>query len=167
LIVDCANDLLLEGLNIGKIHMKLAIGCDEAGFVLKETLKQHLESLGYQPTDFGVGEGETALYPDVAIDVAESIARGEHDRAVLICGTGIGVAISANKVKGIRAAQASDTYSAERAQKSNDAQIICLGARVVGSELAKSIITAWINSEFQNGKSAEKVQRIIDFETEK
>ncbi|MCF6328327.1 MAG: ribose 5-phosphate isomerase B [Henriciella sp.] len=146
--------------------MKLAIGCDEAGFDLKEKLRVHLADLGYLASDFGVGEGETILYPDVAFRVAKSIVSGEHDRAILICGTGIGVAISANKVKGIRAAQASDTYSAERAQKSNDAQVLCLGARVVGPELAKSIVTAWINSSFENGGSTAKVERIKKFEAE-
>lgn len=146
--------------------MKLAIGCDEAGFALKEKLKQHLEELGYASTDFGVGEGEVVLYPDIAFNVAKSVARGEHDRAILICGTGIGMSISANKVKGVRAAQAHDTYSAERARKSNDAQILCLGARVIGPELAKSIINSWLDSDFAQGKSAAKVQRIIDFELE-
>lgn len=146
--------------------MKLAIGCDEAGFALKEKIKEHLENIGIPATDFGVGKGEVVLYPDIAFNVAESVAQGEHERAILICGTGIGMAISANKVKGVRAAQAHDTYSAERAQKSNNAQIICLGARVIGPELARSIINSWLESDFANGKSAEKVQRIIDFELE-
>lgn len=146
--------------------MKLAIGCDEAGFALKEKLKLHLESLGHSSTDFGAGEDEVVLYPDIAFNVAESVARGEHERAILICGTGIGMSISANKVKGVRAAQAHDTYSAERARKSNDAQILCLGARVIGLELARSILNSWLDSDFNNGGSTEKVQRIIDFELE-
>jgi ribose 5-phosphate isomerase B len=144
--------------------MKLAIGCDEAGYALKETLKQQLTDLGYAPTDYGVRADETALYPDIAFAVAQSIATGTHDRAVLICGTGIGMSISANKVKGIRAAQAHDTYSAERAQKSNDAQVLCLGARVIGPELAKSIVAAWLGSRFEAGRSSEKVERIIQLE---
>jgi ribose 5-phosphate isomerase B len=82
--------------------MKLAIGCDEAGYALKETLKQQLTDLGYAPTDFGVGAAETALYPDIAFAVAQSVVAGAHDRAVLICGTGIGMSISANKIKGRR-----------------------------------------------------------------
>lgn len=145
--------------------MKIAIGCDEAGYALKEILKQHLDDLDFQVEDFGVGSAEEKiLYPDMAIKVAESIARADHDRAVLICGTGIGMAISANKVKGVRAAQAADTYSAERAQKSNDAQIICIGARVTGNELAKSIVTSFMNSTFSGGGSADKIARITEFE---
>lgn len=144
--------------------MRIAIGCDEAGFDLKEALKTHIVGLGHSVTDFGVRSGETALYPDIAIAVATAVSQGEHERAVLICGTGIGVCISANKVRGIRAAQAHDTYSAERAQKSNDAQIICLGARVIGPELAKSIVSSFLGSTFEHGRSGPKVDRIIDFE---
>lgn len=144
--------------------MTLAIGCDEAGFELKELLKRRLEEHGQQVVDYGTRAGETALYPDVAFAVAEGVARGEHERAVLICGTGIGMCISANKVKGVRAAQAHDTYSAERARKSNDAQVLCLGARVLGPELAKSILDTWLDSEFEAGRSASKVERITAFE---
>jgi ribose 5-phosphate isomerase B len=144
--------------------MRLAIGCDEAGYDLKETLKRQLTELGFTPTDFGVAVNETALYPDIAFAVAQSVAAGTHDRAVLICGTGIGMCISANKVNGVRAAQAHDTYSAERAQKSNDAQILCLGARVIGPELAKSIVAAWLESRFEAGRSSEKLQRIAELE---
>ena len=144
--------------------MKLAIGCDEAGYELKETLKRQLTDLGLAPTDFGVAAQETALYPDIAHAVAQSVAAGAHDRAVLICCTGIGMSISANKVPGIRAAQAHDTYSAERAQKSNDAQVLCLGSRVIGPELAKSIVAAWLGSSFEAGRSAEKVRRIAELE---
>lgn len=144
--------------------MTLAIGCDEAGFDLKELLKARLQERGHEVMDYGVRAGETALYPDVAFAVAEGVARGDHDRAVLICGTGIGMCISANKVKGVRAAQAHDTYSAERARKSNDAQVLCLGARVLGPELAKSILDTWLDSEFEGGRSAPKVDRIAAFE---
>ncbi len=127
--------------------MNLAIGCDEAAYDLKELLRRMLEEQGHAVQDYGTRAGEAAAYPDVAIAVAEAVAGGQHERAVLLCGTGIGVAISANKVPGIRAAQTHDTYSAERARKSNNAQIICLGARVVGPELAKSIVTAYLASE--------------------
>lgn len=144
--------------------MKVAVGCDEAGYALKEELKSHLAAQGHEITDYGVGPDETALYPDIAFAVATGVAGGEHERAILICGTGIGVCISANKVRGIRAAQAHDTYSAERAQKSNNAQIICIGARVIGQELAKSIVDAFIDSCFEGGKSAPKVERISEYE---
>ena len=144
--------------------MRVAIGCDEAGFDLKELLRAHIAALGLSVTDFGVKAGETALYPDIAFAVATAVAQGEHDRAVLICGTGIGVCISANKVRGIRAAQAHDCYSAERAQKSNDAQIICLGARVIGPELARSVVSSFLGSSFEHGRSGPKVDRIIRYE---
>jgi len=144
--------------------MKIIVGCDEAAYQLKEAIRAHLSELGHQVSDFGVGANETALYPDIAIRAAESVAQGEHERAVLICGTGIGMAMSANKVKGIRAAQAHDTYSAERAQKSNNAQVLCMGARVIGVELARSIVNAWMASSFQAGRSEAKVARISEYE---
>ena len=146
--------------------MNIAIGCDEAAYDLKEILKRHLEAGGVLIDDYGVQAGQTALYPDVAVAVARKVAGGEYARAILLCGTGIGVCISANKVPGVRAAQAHDTYSASRARKSNDAQILCLGARVVGPELAKSIVDAWMNSEFEGGRSSEKVERIQALERE-
>ena len=144
--------------------MRLAIGCDEAGFDLKEALRADLAAQGHEVADFGTRAGETALYPDVAFAAAQAVARGEHERAVLICGTGIGMAISANKVRGVRAAQAHDTYSAERASKSNDAQVLCLGARVVGLELARSVVAAFLASSFEPGRSGPKVARIAAFE---
>lgn len=144
--------------------MKIVIGCDEAAYPLKEAIRSHLADLGHQVSDIGVGANETVLYPDIAIRAAESVAAGEHERAILFCGTGIGMAISANKVKGIRAAQAHDTYSAQRAQKSNNAQILCMGARVIGIELARSVVDAWLASSFQAGRSQAKVDRISEYE---
>ena len=144
--------------------MNIAIGCDEAAYGLKETLKAMLQAQGHDVQDYGTREGETAAYPDVAFAVAEAVAAGRHPRAVLLCGTGIGMAISANKVAGVRAAQCHDSYSAERARKSNDAQVICMGARVIGPELAKSILSAWLASEFEGGRSASKVERIAAYE---
>ena len=144
--------------------MKLAIGSDDAGFPLKQVIKQHLEELGYPVVDFGVEAEEAVIYPDIAFKVGTSIANGENERGILICGTGIGMSISANKVKGVRAAQAHDTYSAERAQKSNNAQVLCMGSRVIGPELAKSIVDAWLAAHFEDGPSTRKVQRIVDFE---
>jgi len=148
--------------------MKLAIGCDDAGLELKDAVVAHLRASGIEPVDYGVGPGGTPGrdYPDVALAVAEGIARGEQDRGILICGTGIGMAITANKVPGIRAAQAHDTYSAERARKSNDAQIVALGARVIGSELAKSIVDAWLASDFAGGGSTVKVEKMKKIDAE-
>jgi ribose 5-phosphate isomerase B len=144
--------------------MSIAIGCDEAAYDLKETLKAMLAGLGHAVTDYGTFEAKPVLYPDIAFAVAEDIAAGRHARGVLLCGTGIGMAISANKVAGVRAAQCHDTYSAERARKSNDAQIITMGARVVGAELAKSILAAWLAAEFEGGRSQPKVTRITEYE---
>jgi ribose 5-phosphate isomerase B len=147
--------------------MRVAIGCDEAAFELKEVLRRHLADAGYEVQDFGVYDTRPAAYPDVAFAVAEAIAAGKHDRGVLVCGTGIGMAICANKVRGIRAAQAHDTYSAGRARMSNDAQIVTLGARVVGPELAKSVVDTFLGAEFQGGRSAPKVALITQYENGK
>ncbi|MBV1824763.1 ribose 5-phosphate isomerase B [Komagataeibacter oboediens] len=144
--------------------MDIAIGCDEAAFTLKETIRDFLETEGHTVTDYGTYDGAPVLYPDIAVTVAEAIKAGKHERGILICGTGIGVAISANKVHGIRAAQTHDTYSAERAMKSNNAQIITLGARVIGPELAKTIVKAYLSSAFSGGPSAEKISRIAYYE---
>lgn len=144
--------------------MKVAIGCDEAAFDLKVILKDHLIAKGVEVEDYGCPDKSPVLYPDIAATVARAIRSGKHDRGVLLCGTGIGMAISANKIDGIRAAQAHDTYSAERARKSNDAQIVTIGARIVGPELAKSIIDAWLASEFQGGGSQAKVDAIAALE---
>lgn len=144
--------------------MGIAIGCDEAGFELKETLKRVLLDGGHDVEDFGTHDTTPVLYPDIALAAAQSVASGRNHRAVLVCGTGIGMAITANKVHGIRAAQCHDTYSAERARKSNDAQVITLGARVIGAELAKSILQAWLASEFEPERSGPKVARIKEIE---
>ncbi len=144
--------------------MAIAIGCDEAGFELKQILKQVLVDRGLDVEDFGTHDTQPVLYPDIAFATAQSIVDGRNDRAVLLCGTGIGMAISANKVPGIRAAQCHDTYSAERARRSNDAQVITIGARVVGPELAKTILHAWLDSEFEPARSGPKIARIREFE---
>ena len=146
--------------------MRIAIGCDEAGIQLKDTLRDHVASKGYEIVDFGINEGETVLYPDKARDIAEAVAKGEFDRGIIICGTGIGMAITANKVPGIRASVAHDVFSAERLVKSNNAQIITLGQRVIGPESAKTVIDAWLVSEFQGGGSLPKVERMIEIDKE-
>ena len=144
--------------------MAIAIGCDEAAFELKQILKRMLQDGGHAVEDFGTFDTKPVLYPNIAFAAAQSIVDGRNDRAVLLCGTGIGMAISANKVPGIRAAQCHDTYSAERARKSNDAQVITMGARVIGPELAKTILQAWLASEFEPERSGPKVARIREFE---
>jgi ribose 5-phosphate isomerase B len=146
-------------------RMRIAIGCDEAAYELKEILRQHVAATGAEVEDYGTFDATPVLYPDVAFAVAEAVAAGKHDRAILLCGTGIGMAISANKVAGIRAAQAHDTYSAGRARMSNDAQIVTIGARVIGAELAKAIVDTFLASDFQGAKSADKIARITAYES--
>ena len=144
--------------------MKIAIGSDEAGYQLKELVRKYLVDLNHEVEDFGTFDDRPVLYPDIAFAVAEQVAAGRFQRAILMCGTGIGMSICANKVPGVRAAQAHDTYSAERARKSNDAQVLAMGARVVGPELAKSIVKAWLESEFEPARSGPKVERIKAYE---
>lgn len=144
--------------------MRIALGCDEAAFELKELLASVVREAGHEVEDFGTFDARPVLYPDIAFAVGESIVAGRNERGLLLCGTGIGMAISANKVAGIRAAQAHDTYSAERARKSNDAQIVTIGARVVGPELAKSIVWAWLAADFEGGRSNAKVEAIKAYE---
>ncbi|MFC0268186.1 ribose 5-phosphate isomerase B [Kushneria aurantia] len=146
--------------------LRVALGCDEAAYEMKQVMVEHVRSLGYEVEDFGTHDAEPVLYPDIAFAVAQAINDGRFDRGILICGTGIGVAISANKVPGIRAAQAHDTYSAERARKSNDAQIVTMGARVIGIELAKKIAESFLESDFSGGGSQAKVDRIKAYERE-
>lgn len=139
---------------------KIGIGADDAAFELKETLVEHLENKGYEVEDYGVHSKDPVDYPDVAVEVAEAVARGDHERAILVCGTGIGMSITANKVPGVRAAQCHDVFSAERARKSNNAQVLTMGQRVIGPELAKTIVDAWLESEFGGGSSARKVEKM-------
>jgi ribose 5-phosphate isomerase B len=143
------------------MNRRIALGNDEAAVGLRQVIAEHLQGLGWQVDLFGPGSTDDAVdYPDVAVDVARRVADGTYERALLICGTGIGMSIAANKVPGVRAAQAADTYTAERARKSNDAQVLALGARTLGPELARSIVDAWLGSEFQGGRSAPKVAKL-------
>lgn len=146
--------------------MKLAIGCDEAAYGLKAAVEEHLKKSGVEFDDFGSGQGESVLYPDIAYAVAKAVAEQRYERGILVCGTGIGMAIVANKVPGIRAAVCHDPFSAERARKSNDAQIMCMGERVIGVELAKYLVDIWLKSEFAGGGSSPKVERIKEIEQE-
>lgn len=148
--------------------MKLAIGCDEAAYRLKVIIMEHLKDKHpeIEVTDFGAAEGDVVLYPDVAYAVADAVAAGQYERGILMCGTGIGMSICANKVPGIRAAVCHDSYSAERSRKSNNAQIMCMGERVIGAELAKNLVDIWLGCEFAGGGSAPKVARINQLEQE-
>ena len=140
--------------------MKVAVGADHLGLPLKESVKSHLASLGHEVVDFGVSSTGPVDYPDVAAVVAREVAAGHFERAILVCGTGIGMAITANKVPGVRAANVSDPYSAERARASNNAQVLCLGARVVAPHVADILVDHWMATEFAGGDSARKVAKI-------
>lgn len=137
---------------------RIAIGSDDAGFSLKEIIRQHLEEMGVDTHDYS-SPGQLLSEIDYFFQRARAILF-RRARAILVCGTGIGMAITANKVPGVRAAQAHDVYSAERARKSNDAQMLALGAGVIGPELAKSIVDAWLAAGFAGGASARKVEKI-------
>lgn len=143
----------------------IAIGADDAATTLKAIIINHIRSKGLEVIDYSESKTRNENdYPDIAYDLANAIKSGLHDRGILLCGTGIGMSIVANKVNGIRCAQCHDTYSAQRARKSNNAQVISLGARVIGSELAKEIINEWLSSEFEGGGSAPKVEKITIYE---
>ena len=147
--------------------LRIVIGCDDAGFDYKEALKKDLEASAGVATvvDVGVDADGHTPYPKVAIAAAELVAAGEADRALLICGTGLGVAIAANKVTGIRAVTAHDSYSVERGVLSNDAQVLTMGQRVVGLELARRLVREWLTYRFDTSSaSAEKVAVIGEYE---
>ncbi|MFO8076272.1 MAG: RpiB/LacA/LacB family sugar-phosphate isomerase [Actinomycetota bacterium] len=138
----------------------IGIGADDAGAPLKEHLAAYLREHGYEVIDYGNAEGDDEDYPDVAEQVAEGVASGAHERALLICGTGLGMAMTANKVPGVRAATAHDAYSAERARKSNDAQVLTMGGRVIAPHAAELVLQHWLDSEFAGGRSAPKVDKM-------
>lgn len=146
---------------------RVVVGCDDAGYEYKERIKADLEADDRvsEVTDVGVGADEHTAYPHVAVDAAKLIAEGKADRAILICGTGLGVAISANKVKGIRAVTAHDGFSVERSILSNDCQVLCMGQRVIGIELARRLAKEWLGYEFDTSSaSAEKVAAIDSYD---
>jgi len=138
------------------IKYSVAIGSDHAGFVLKEAVREGLAAKGVKVTDFGTHSEESVDYPDFAKAVATSVAMGEHDLGVLICGTGIGMSMAANRVKGIRAAACSEPYSARMARAHNNANVLCMGGRVVGPGLALDIVTAFLETEFEFGSRHER-----------
>lgn len=149
--------------------MKIAVGSDDNGFQMKEMVKQHLIDKGYEVKDYGCYSEDQIDYPDIAFTLGQGIMNGEAERGVLICGTGIGMSISANKVPGIRAAQVLDPYSAERAELSNNAQVITFGALTQGIEAVNSLVDIYLNADFEKNHkegSARKVQQIINKEKE-
>ncbi len=140
--------------------MTIAIGSDHAGFPLKQVVKSWLEDHGYEVDDLGTYDTKSVDYPDYAAAVAHAVAEGKADRGILICGTGIGMSMSANKVPGIRAALCTDVYTARMSRRHNDANVLCMGARVIGPGVAESIVEAWLSEEFEGGRHARRVGKI-------
>ncbi len=147
--------------------MRIVIDADDAGLQLKHDLVDHLETLGVEVIDLNyLGKTPDASYPEIGYNLAVRIKDQEYDRGILICGTGLGMAMIANKVETVYAGPCHDVYSAERLRKSNNAQVITMGARVVGVELAKTIVDAWLEAEFQGGSSKPKVETMHNLENQ-
>ncbi len=147
-----------------KGNKMIAIGSDHAAFALKEEIKSYLIEKGYQVKDFGAFGLERVDYCDFGFKVGEAVARGECEKGVVFCGSGVGISISANKVKGIRAVVCSEPYSATLSREHNDTNILALGARVVGIGLAKMIVDVWLETEFEGGRHAGRVEKISCYE---
>ena len=139
--------------------MKIAIGCDHAGVDLKRILLNSVLK-EYDVVDMGTNSSESVDYPDIAKKVANIVATGEAERGILICGTGIGMSMAAGKVRGIRAARCNEPYSAEMSRRHNDANVLCFGARVIGSGMAEMIVEVWLSTPFDGGRHAIRVEKI-------
>ncbi|TFZ41500.1 ribose 5-phosphate isomerase B [Soehngenia longivitae] len=144
--------------------MKIGIGSDHGGYELKEELKKYMLEKGIDVIDYGTNDLTSVDYPDYGKIVAEAVVNKEVERGVVICGTGIGISIAANKVKGIRCALCSDTYSARMSMEHNNANMIALGGRVLGVDLAKEILSAYLNSTFQGGRHLRRIEKISEIE---
>lgn len=144
--------------------MKIAVGCDHGGFNLKNLAKDMLIQQGIEVVDMGTYTTDSVDYPDFAAKVAQAIVGGQAERGILVCGTGIGISIAANKIKGIRAALCHDVFSATMSREHNNANILCMGERVIGLGLAEMIINAWLQTNFQGGRHACRVDKIMDLE---
>ena len=144
--------------------MKIGFGCDHTAVELKNTLIEHLKAQGHECVDYGTQSGERVDYPVMGLAVAEAVKKGEVEKGVLICGTGIGISLAANKVPGIRAAVCSEPYSARLTVQHNNSNIIAMGARVVGPELAKMIVDEFFGAEFEGGRHAARVDMLCDIE---
>jgi len=141
-------------------YVMIALGSDHGGYELKEIIKKHLTERGYCVKDFGVNSPDSVDYPDIAYPVCMSVINGECDKGILICGTGIGISIAANKIRGIRAALCCDCFSARMSREHNDANVLALGGRVVGAGLAVEIVETWLNAEFQGGRHQRRIDKI-------
>ena len=146
--------------------MKIAIGSDHAAYEFKEQIKDYIISKGHQIKDFGTYSLERVDYCDYGFIVGEAVANGEFERGVIICGTGIGISIAANKVKGIRCVVCSEPYSARLSRQHNNTNMLSMGARVVGIEVAKMIVDEWLNATFEGGRHADRIEKISNYENE-
>ena len=146
--------------------MKIAIGSDHRGFDVKRRLTAFLANLGHEVIDVGTEGNESVDYPDFAYQVAARVSKGEVDRGILICGTSIGMCIAANKVKGVRAAPCHDSITAEMSRRHNDANVLCLSADLLGEELIDRMARIWLETEFEGGRHARRVDKITKIESE-
>ena len=145
--------------------MKIALCSDHRGYHAKERIKAMLTGMGHEVTDFGCSSPASCDYPEIALPGAESVARGETERGIMVCGTGIGMSLTANKVKSIRAALCHDELTAVLSRKHNDANVLCLPADLVGEELIKRMVHVWLDTRFEGGRHARRLARISDFES--
>ena len=145
---------------------KIAIACDHGGYELKLQIIKHLEERGFEVCDFGCDSTKSVDYPDYALPASLAVAKGECELGILICGTGIGMSLCANKVKGIRAACCSDTFSARMTRMHNDANVLCMGGRVVGAGLALDMVELFLNTEFEGGRHQTRVDMITALEND-
>jgi ribose 5-phosphate isomerase B len=142
--------------------MKLIVGCDHGGFELKEAVVSRLKTLNHQVEDIGAHGLESVDYPQYAVKVAQTVATGGAERGVLICGSGIGMCMVANRIPGVRAAQISDPYAAKMSRRHNDCNVLCLGGRFLGLDLAMEILDTWLNERFEGGRHQRRVDLIDD-----
>ena len=147
--------------------MNVALSSDHRGYTAKEVLKKHLSMAGHTVVDFGCNDTTSCDYPDTAIAGAKAVAGGEADRGIFLCGTGIGMSITANKVRGIRAALCHDELTAELSRRHNDANVLCLPADLVGQELIRRVVDVWLSTDYEAGRHARRLQKIADFENER
>ncbi len=145
--------------------MKLAIGADHGGFELKEFLKTHLENRGIEVADMGCYSPESVDYPDIALAVARQVATGGAEKGILLCGTGIGISITANKVNGIRAALCHDHFTAKMSAAHNNANVLCMGGRTTGPEIAKEMVDVWLETPYEGGRHERRLDKISAVES--
>ena len=144
--------------------MRIALACDHRGFRSKELIKAYLEKAGHQVHDFGCGTTESCDYPDTGFVGAQSVARGDTQRGILLCGTGIGMSMVANKVSGIRAALCHDELTAELSRRHNDANVLCLPADLIGEELIRRVVDIWLRTDYEGGRHDRRLSKISQFE---